>query len=97
MFLLGFYCTSGVDRPMPGASNDTTGINCTCPTQAYFTGVGGVCPIGHYCVGGSDLPVPCDPGTYADQEGFDACLTCPEGYYCLSGATEYLNASCPVG
>lgn len=93
----GYYCTSGVDRPMPGASNDTTGVNCSCPTQAFHTGVGGVCPMGHHCPTGSDLPTACAAGSYADQEGLAACLTCPEGYYCLAGAQGFLNASCPVG
>ena len=82
---------------MPGASNDTAGINCSCPTQAFHTGVGGVCPLGHYCQVGSDLPTACAAGTYADQEGLSACLTCPEGYYCLAGATGFTNTSCPVG
>jgi hypothetical protein len=97
LYLSGYYCTSGVDRPMPGASNDTTGVNCSCPTQAFHTGVGGICPLGHYCPTGSDLPTPCAAGSYADQEGLSACLTCPEGYYCLAGAQGFTNATCPVG
>ena len=32
----GYYCTSGVDRPDPGAGMDV--INCSCPDQTVFTG-----------------------------------------------------------
>lgn len=98
-FLLnvGYYCTSGVDRPKPGASNDTTTANCTCPDQTYFTGVGGVCPVGHYCPQGSPSPVPCAAGTYADTVGQSMCWTCPQGYYCLANSTDFLSSPCPVG
>lgn len=94
---VGYYCTSGVDRPKPGASNDTSTANCTCPDQAFFTGVGGVCPVGHYCPQGSPSPVPCASGTYADTEGLSVCWTCPQGYYCLANSTGFLPSPCPVG
>lgn len=94
---IGYYCTSGVDRPKPGASNDTTTANCTCPDQTYFTGVGGVCPVGHYCPQGSPSPVPCAAGTYADTVGQSMCWTCPQGYYCLANSTDFLSSPCPVG
>ncbi|XP_062603182.1 uncharacterized protein LOC134264959 [Saccostrea cucullata] len=93
----GYYCTSGVDRPKPGASNDTATANCTCPDQAFYTGVGGVCPVGHYCPEGSPAPVPCVAGTYADSEGQSVCWTCPEGYFCLANSTDFLSSPCPVG
>jgi len=94
---LGYYCTSGVDRPMPGAANDSVTANCTCPDQAFYTGVGGVCPLGHYCPTGSASPVPCAAGTYADKVGLAECLITPEGYYTLSNASEFLSTPCPAG
>jgi hypothetical protein len=44
-------------------------------------GYGGRCPVGHYCPAGgvSAFPIPCDNGTYADEEGLDACKICPAG------------------
>ena len=75
--IAGYFCTSGVDRPDPGADNDT--ISCTCPDQAVFTGVGGVCPLGHYCPQGSERALPCLAGNYADREGMMDCTECHAG------------------
>ena len=96
-FISGYYCTSGVDRPMPGASNDTNAANCSCPLSVYHTGVGGICPIGHYCPTGTDIPKGCNAGSYTDLEGQSVCTTCPAGFYCLTNATEFLSTPCPVG
>jgi len=96
--IAGYYCTSGVDRPNPGANNVTlTDPSCACPTQAYFTGVGGVCPLGHYCPSDSSHALPCEAGSYADREGMAVCTVCPASYYCLANSTEFLTAPCPVG
>ena len=93
----GYYCISGVDRPMPGASNDSVTANCTCPVSTYFTGIGGICPVGHYCPTGTDIPNECPAGSYTDMLGQSSCTTCPEGFYCLTNATEFLATPCPVG
>ncbi|XP_069122179.1 multiple epidermal growth factor-like domains protein 6 [Argopecten irradians] len=93
----GYYCSSGVDRPQPGASNDSVAANCTCPDQAFYTGVGGICPLGHYCPEGSATPTACAAGTYAKSTGLAECAGCLEGYYCLVNASEYLTSPCPAG
>ena len=82
---------------MPGASNDSVTANCTCPVSTYFTGVGGICPVGHYCPTGTDIPNECAAGSYTDMIGQSSCTTCPEGFYCLTNATEFLATPCPVG
>lgn len=94
---LGYYCTSGVDRPQPGAPNDTAVTGCSCPQNTYFTGVGGICPLGHYCPTGSDRPLGCSPGSYADEEGLALCKLCPAGYYCMINATDFVTSECPEG
>ena len=90
----GYYCTSGVDRPDPNLGNDTSSL---CPTTALHTGLGGVCPLGHYCPVGSERPLACNAGTYAESIGMFECSICPAGYYCLDNSTEFLSMECPVG
>ncbi|XP_062894523.1 delta-like protein 1 [Mobula hypostoma] len=67
----GHYCTSGVNIPNPG------------PTQE-FLGIGGKCGVGQHCPAGSAQPQPCPSGTYAEEEGMQYCRRCPAGYYCQS-------------
>ena len=98
IFFTGYYCTSGVDRPDPSAGNDTlSDPSCPCPSQSTFTGVGGLCTLGHYCPQASDVPTPCAAGSYADEEGMVLCKTCPAGFYCLSTATNFTESLCPMG
>lgn len=82
---------------MPGASNDTVGNNCSCPDQVYYTGVGGVCPLGHYCPVGSPAAIPCVPGSYADVISLSECKVCPQGFYCLANASDFTSTPCPTG
>ena len=43
--------------------------------EADFTGEGGPCLAGHYCIAGSAAPTPCEPGTYTDATGqVSSCL-----------------------
>ncbi|XP_070552128.1 fibrillin-2-like [Ptychodera flava] len=94
----GFYCTSGVDRPNPSANNATVvDASCACPEQSFFRGVGGICPLGHYCPVGSANPVPCEDSTYSDVVGRSLCETCPAGYYCMANATEFASYPCQPG
>ena len=67
LFLVGFYCTSGV--------------NVSAPDQ-HYTGIGGICPVGHECPEGSSTFHACDPGYYAAVPGMAACDLCPAGRLC---------------
>jgi len=76
----GHWCTFGIDRQYPSETNLTALVNNTC-YDGRTLGYGGLCPVGYYCPGGvaSVHPVPCDNGTYADEEGLSQCKTCVEG------------------
>ena len=93
----GYYCTSGVDRPDPGVNNETLNYTSACPPQSLHTGIGGLCPVGHYCPSGTSNPLPCPAGTYADREGMDACTICLQGYYCLANSSHYQDMPCQPG
>ena len=66
----GHYCQTGVDVNQPDNSTNK--------------GVGAPCPLGNYCPTGSDAPIPCDNGTYADETGLAACKVCPAGKWIIS-------------
>ena len=94
----GYYCSSGVDRPDPGATEiDIVDVTCSCPEVAFHRGVGGKCPLGHYCPEGSPAAIPCVAGYYVDTTGESVCTVCPAGYYCETGAEEYASTPCPTG
>ena len=40
------------------------------------------CPAGSYCSGNGNYITPCNPGTYADNNGSAYCKSCPIGHYC---------------
>ncbi|EDV28435.1 uncharacterized protein TRIADDRAFT_51343 [Trichoplax adhaerens] len=104
----GYYCQSGVNRPDPSYNssimiatvtpNLSVNVSFTCPQQSLGTGIGGICPIGHYCQQGSVNPTPCPAGTYNNKVGQSSCFTCPSGYYCPDNATvHYVDKPCPTG
>ena len=98
----GHWCLSGVDRPKPVGTNFTTltsNINYSCPFyDGLETGVGGRCPVGHFCPVGTAIPKPCQPGTYSPIEQLAACYPCMEGYYCPNeNITGYTSYPCPTG
>lgn len=76
----GYWCVHGVDRPNPDGTNQSQPLNNSCYDDRQL-GLGGRCPVGHYCPGGlaSVFPIPCENGTYADVEGLPSCNSCPEG------------------
>ena len=53
------------------------------------------CPKGHYCPEGSVLPIACEAGTYANEEGRGNCTVCPRGYYCEEATVD--PEPCPQG
>ncbi|DAZ95639.1 TPA: hypothetical protein N0F65_002268 [Lagenidium giganteum] len=87
----GFYCVQGVRTACPaGSFGNTSGLS--------TSSCSGLCPLGYYCPGGTNQPVPCPEGTYGATKGLqDARCTdlCPIGFYCES-ATVTPNP-CPSG
>ena len=59
------------------------------------------CPLGHYCLEATIMPIPCPKGTYRDTVGAkylddsgdsDACTICPGGSMCpWEGMTEAID------
>ncbi|GKT33096.1 uncharacterized protein LOC105348209 isoform X2, partial [Aduncisulcus paluster] len=65
----------------------------TCTDDSYKTCRAnfGVCPVGHFCEGGTAVPSACPPGTYNPSTGMKLlsdCLPCPESYYCPDSGME---------
>ncbi|XP_071850679.1 uncharacterized protein [Apostichopus japonicus] len=55
--------------------------NCE-PGTACFNGIQTVCPAGYYSKGTtSEFCIPCEPGSYQDQEGQSSCDCCSAGFY----------------
>ena len=55
---------------------------------------GDKCPLYHICPTGSDAPVQCDIGYYANNTGLSTCSLCIAGYVCYPGVAPAL---CPQG
>jgi hypothetical protein len=74
----GYYCTGGSSLQKPGASGVPVGF-------------GGICPVGSYCLPGSDSPIPCPAGTYRSLTlglSLSDCSLCTPGRHCnVSGLT----------
>ena len=77
-----FYCTIGINTPEPGGNH---------------SGVGGICPTGHYCPQNSSHPIECLAGTFNPYFGQASCFVCPAGFYCGATSTDLSNSSCPGG
>ena len=62
--------------------------------------LGGVCPSGAYCPGGSALPVACDEGYYNSGMGgkdVSSCTACPPSYYCEGSGLSRVTGVCAAG
>ena len=96
----GYYCVSGVSTPMPLGVNTSAVVfsneNDTCSVLGV-TELGDVCPLGHYCPGGSSLPTSCEAGSYSNQTGLSECLECPRGYYCPVNTSDFTAFPCMEG
>ena len=78
----GYYCDDG--------------SNATRPHPFEVTDSKGICPLGHFCVGG--VRAQCDLGSYQDQTGQTTCKQCPSGYWCNDpGLESFSGKQCPVG
>ena len=97
----GYYCEYGVDRPDPNGDNynitDSSFANATCSQLGSQTGLGSLCPLGHFCPGNTTHPIPCPNGSYADETGMNICKVCPPGYYCPAQSSRFRDKPCPVG
>ncbi|CAG2223568.1 unnamed protein product [Mytilus edulis] len=90
---------SSCQQCLPGYYCDIPGVDMSTPTGTH-TGIGGICPEGHFCVAGSTLPTKCSPGTYRYCDPVEAAADlgvnsigvitpsdCPKGYYCPVNTT----------
>ncbi|CAM9131044.1 unnamed protein product, partial [Ectocarpus fasciculatus] len=57
----------------------------------------GACPVGHFCGQQTDVPSPCEDGTYMDDTGATVCKQCPIGYYCAKHISTSNFTDCPQG
>lgn len=78
----GHWCVHGIDRQYPNGINQSQPLNNSCYDDRQ-SGFGGICPVGHYCPGGTSsiYPQVCENGTYAPSEGMAACDPCHESKY----------------
>ena len=61
---------------------------------------GGICPIGFYCINGTNFPYPCPLGTYGDQPLLNSeidCTPCPQGFFCDSYNSTEPSGKCRAG
>jgi len=77
-FLLIDYVTTSCS---PGQYHEIYGGTASLPCTP--------CPVGYTCRGETDLPVPCNVGTYSPASSI-SCTTCPTGSYC-PGGTNYME------
>lgn len=60
-----------------------------------------ICPIGKYCILGSETPVQCPIGTYNPVLGGTSisthCLNCPPGRYCANKGLSTPTGDCNAG
>jgi uncharacterized repeat protein (TIGR02543 family) len=48
-----------------------------------------ICPVGDFCIGGTSYLTQCTRGSYQDQTGQSACITCPDGTTTTSIGSAY--------
>lgn len=91
----GYYCaTSGLIEPTGQCDAGyycDSGASTATPNDGT---TGDVCPMGHYCPTGTDVPIQCPVGMYMVAPQASECINCTAGYYCVDG----LNLiDCPTG
>lgn len=89
----GYICLESADSPTPKCvdedGNDADPPD-DCAVEAYE------CPLGYYCVEGTEEPVQCPLGTFTSETGArqkEQCADCRAGYYCVYG--ENAKTDCP--
>ena len=110
----GHYCPLGTkypyEYPCPVStflanSSATKVSDCTVCISGHFCrypglGVPTPCPVGFYCVTGSQYPQPCPRGTYGNSTGLrrsQECLPCPGGHYCDGHGRSSPTGPCDAG
>ena len=76
------------------------GVNVSQPTPATTSGVGGPCPVGHYCEAQTSVPSQCPIGTYRDVEygtQVSDCFDCTLGNYCDTLGLANVSGPCSPG
>eukprot|EP01135_Chromosphaera_perkinsii_P005913 Nk52_evm8s371 gene=Nk52_evmTU8s371 len=59
-----------------------------------------ICPVGHYCPLGTDVPIKCPIGTFNDKEGLTVdsqCQQCTPGSYCSVPGSSSVTGKCDPG
>ena len=62
--------------------------------------LGGVCPTGSFCPGGTSLPIACSPGYYNSGMGgkdLSYCTACPPSFYCEGSGLSSVSGPCSAG
>ncbi|OEH77176.1 cast multi-domain related protein [Cyclospora cayetanensis] len=98
-------CFGGTYNPHQEGSGTSSCLLCLagylCPGEGNGElGPENQCPTGHYCLEGSQQPIPCPPGTYADEQGLKSesgCKPCSAGTYCPSDGSSGPGYQCPAG
>ena len=103
-------CPGGFSCTLPGLSAP----NLVCPAGYFCTlgaldnaggvlapsGVGGICPIGHFCPPQTTTPHPCPAGTYSNElrlTSVEECQPCTPGHYCGSNGLTEPSGLCQEG
>ncbi|GFS22362.1 fibrillin-1-like [Elysia marginata] len=108
----GYYCDTLGATEFDASLNNTgvgkcspsyyckSGVNISTPTSDTTSGLGGPCPVGHYCPEQTEDPDMCPMGTYRDVElGADVsdCFPCILGHYCGSMGLANATGPCDPG
>lgn len=63
----------------------------------WVLGIGGLCPKGMYCHGGTADPAGCPAGTFSNVKGLKSsseCQLCPYGKYCGEKNMTFPSGNC---
>lgn len=88
----GQYCQDG---EIKGAC--AAGYFCDFGAESA-TDMNKICPKGHYCPAGTELPIRCPDGFYFPDTGATSrldCRQCEAGYYCIEN--DGVSRTCPAG
>ncbi|GKT35455.1 uncharacterized protein PTSG_02037, partial [Aduncisulcus paluster] len=103
---VGNYCQLGVKTQCsPGTYANNTGTRecLPCPAGYYCPGYEVSnptdCPVGNYCIQGSDSPTVCPIGTYNPNtlsKSIGACSFCTKGHYCPTSGLSAVDSGLTI-